>query len=193
MASEVSICNQAISWLGGNLIISLDDATVEAQLCKANYAPLRDAVMEEGKWTFATRRLELAQSATLPGFGYARAYVIPPEVLSVIMATENQDNKNNTDNLDWRREERFVLSDTERVFAKCIIRIEDPSLFSDMFVQALASRIAADIAIALTESSTKEAAMWTKYFALVTEAKSVDGMQGKSDRIRTNSRIVRSR
>ena len=193
MASEVSICNQAISWLGGNSIISLDDATVEAQLCNANYELLRDAVMEEGKWTFATQRSELVQSGTPPVFGYEFAFTIPPDVLSVIMATRHQDNKNSTEDFDWRREGQFILCDAARVWIKSIIRVIDPSRFSAMFNQALASRIAADIAVPLTESTTKEANMWTKYNNAMMGALALDGMQGKSDRIKPNSRIVRNR
>ena len=193
MASEISICNQAISWLGGNLIISLADGTTEANLCAANYEHLRDAVMEEGKWTFATRRIQLVETAENPTFGYENSYQIPPDVLSIIFATQYQDNKNDTGELDWRREEDQILCDADQIFVKCIIRITDPSKFSSMFNQALAARIAADIATALTESTVKEQSMWDKYFALVGAGLASDGLQGKSDRIKTNSRIVRNR
>lgn len=193
MASEVSICNQAISWLGGNLIINLDDDTTEAILCNANYDLLRDAVLEEGKWTFATRRMELVLSGSPPPSGYEQAFTIPPEVLTVIMATPFQNNKNITEDFDWRREEEFVVCDVERVWIKAIVRIVDVSKFSPMFNQALASRIAADIAVPLTESTKKEANMWAKYNDAIAGALAVDGMQGKSDRIRPASRIVRRR
>jgi hypothetical protein len=193
MASEVSICNQALSWLGGNKIISLNDDTVEASLCKANYTQLRDAVLEEGKWTFATRRYQLPRSATPPAYGYSYAFEIPPEILTVISATRNADNKNRTDDLDWRREEGRILCDSATLYCKAIVRIIDPTKFTPMFVQALAARLAADICMTLTESTTKEANMWGKYNSLIDAAFTIDGMQGKSDRIRSNSQILKRR
>ena len=69
MASEVSICNQAISWLGGKSIISLDDGTTEANLCKANYDHLRDVVLEAKAWTFAIKRVQFAKLSEDPLYG----------------------------------------------------------------------------------------------------------------------------
>jgi hypothetical protein len=193
MSSEVSICNQAISWLGGNLITSLGDSTTEAILCNANYAELRDAVMEEGKWTFATKRFKLLPSTLTPVYGYSNQFEIPNGVLSVIQATQYADNLNTTEDFDWRREEDFIVANVDAVYCKCIIQIVDPKKFSKTFNQALAARIAADIAPTLTESTSKEEKMWAKYYRLLPTALAVDGMQGKSDRIKTNSRIVNNR
>ncbi|RLB61608.1 MAG: hypothetical protein DRH08_13665 [Deltaproteobacteria bacterium] len=193
MASEVSICNQAIGWLGGNLITSLDDQTTEAILCKANYASLRDAVIEEGKWTFATRRLKLALSGEVPEYGYANRFAIPTEVLSVITVTPNKDQTNGTENFDWRREEDYIVCDSGVLYAKCIVRITDPSKFGSMFVQALAARMAADLAAPLTESTAKEQKMTAKYENAIDKALAIDGMQGKSDRIKSNSNILKRR
>jgi hypothetical protein len=193
MSSEVSICNQAISWLGGNLITSLGDSTTEAILCNANYAELRDAVMEEGKWTFATKRFKLLPSTLTPVYGYSNQFEIPNGVLSVIQATQYADNLNTTEDFDWRREENFIVANVDAVYCKCIIQIVDPKKFSKTFNQALAARIAADIAPPLTESTSKEEKMWAKYYHLLPTALAVDGMQGKSDRIKTNSRIVNNR
>ena len=193
MPSEVSICNQAIGWLGGNLITSLGDETTEAILCNANYASLRDAVLEEGKWTFATRRLKLVQSGTDPEYGYSHRFAIPTEVLSVISATPHREQKNSTDNFDWRREEEYILCDVDVLYAKCIVRITDPQRFSSMFVQALAARMAADLAAPLTESTTKEEKMTIKYERAINKALAIDGMQGKSDRIKSNSSMLKRR
>ena len=57
--SEVGICNQSLSWLGGNRITSLDDDTVEANLCIDNYEHSRDTVLDMRHWTFAGAREQL--------------------------------------------------------------------------------------------------------------------------------------
>lgn len=206
MTSEVAICNQAISWLGGNLIISLDDGTTEAILCKANFSILRDAVLEEGKWTFATKRFKLLPSPDAPVYGYSAKFELPSNVLLVIEARDNDaasgiggilfttsESANGSSRLDWRLEEGFIVADASQVFCKCVIRITDTTKFTTTFNQALAARIAADIAGTLTESSAKEERMWNKYYAAINLALAADGLQGKSDRIRTKSRILERR
>lgn len=193
MASEVSICNQAISWLGGNLITSLDDESTEAILCKANYALLRDAVLEEGEWTFATKRFKLLPSPDAPIYGYSHKFELPSEVMLVKKATPYANNANDSEKFDWRREEEFILADVDAIYVKCIVRITDVKKFNATFNQTLAARIGADIAVPLTESTSKEDQMWGKYNRAIALALSLDGMQGKSDRIKSNSSIVRNR
>lgn len=209
MTSEVAICNQAISWLGGNLITSLDDETTEAILCKANYALLRNAVLEEGKWSFATKRFKLLPAPGTPVYGYNAQFPVPSNVLLVIEARDDnaQDvngglqtdsqGANGSSRLDWRLEGDndglFIVATTEVVFCKCIVEVTDTTKFTTTFNQALAARIAADIASPLTESTSKEEKMWNKYNNSITLALGVDGLQGKSDRLRSNSRIIRRR
>ena len=193
MASEVSICNQAISWLGGNLIIGFDDGTTESILCKANYALLRDAVLEEGKWTFATERFKLLPNPVAPVYGYSHKFEIPSTVFTVFHVTPHKENANDSEQFDFRRQRGFIEADAEVIYIKGIIGITDVSKFSKTFIQALAARIAADIAAPLTESTTKEAKMQAKYDKAISLALAVEGQQGKSDRIKTNSRIIRRR
>ncbi len=193
MASEVSICNQALSWLGGEPISRLDSDTTEAILCNANYALLRDTVIEEGKWTFATARFKLVPNPTGPAYGYAYRFELPSQILIVTHVTNNNSNKNDSNDYDYRIEGGFILCDDSVVWIKAIVQITDPSKFTATFVQALAARIANDIAMPLTESKAKEERMQKKYDAHIATALAIDGMQGKSDRVKTNSRIIKRR
>jgi len=193
MTSVVSICNQAITWLGGNPIISLDDGTTEAILCKANYAHLRDAVLEEGKWTFATKRFKLLPNPTAPIYGYSHRFEIPSTVFVVLTATNYVDNANDNNQFDYRREENFIVCNESVVYIKALVRITDVTKYTATFIQALAARIAADIAAPLTESTSKEKKMQDKYDRAINLALGIDGQQGQSDRIKTRSKILRRR
>jgi hypothetical protein len=196
MSSEVSICNQALSWLGANLIISLDDATVEGQLCKANYSLLRDAVIEEGKWTFATERFKLLPDTVSPVYGYSAKFRLPSTVFIVIEATvynaatnnhQGAQGANGVSDLNWRREGDFIVCNESQIYCKCIVQVIDPKKFTRMFTQALAARIAFELAVPLTESKAKEKTMGVKYLSYIDSALAVDGQQGKSDRLRGRS------
>ena len=79
--SSTEICNLALSWLAGNRISSLDDDSIEARLCKANYTLSRRAVLEEAEWTFAVKRAQLPSLAEPPLFGFAFQFLLPPDLL----------------------------------------------------------------------------------------------------------------
>ena len=193
MASEVTICNQAISRLGGNLIISIDDTSTEAKLCKANYAELRDAVIQDRQWTFATERFLLPRVAPLPEDTdpnqFTHRYLIPPTVLTVIRASsEKDDRRPNPD--PFRVEGEYITSDAAKMYVKAIVQVVDPNKFHPMFRQALAVRLAAEICVALTASTKVQQALFGEYQALLLNAETVDGMQGTTERIRSSEYIA---
>ena len=187
-ATEVKICNLALSWLAGNLIISLDDEIAEAQLCKANYELSRDAVLEAIAWTFATRRYRLTPEATGPAWGYAFQFTIPAEIITLLEVTANSDTPNGANNLDWRREGNRILCDNSVAYVKAIYREDDPARYPPNFVQAVAARLATEIAIPLTESVELMQNMEGKYKDRLVIAAGTDGIQGKVDVV--ESRIL---
>jgi hypothetical protein len=193
MASEVSICNQALSWLGVSAIMSLDDPQKQAQLCKTNYAQLRNTVLEEGKWTFATRRVVYSTPvATGPAYGYSNKFALASDQLVVIEANDSGEPQGDY-TLDWRVEERHIVTNASKIYAKVIMQVTDVSKFTNTFRQALAARIGAELALPLTESHKKMMDMWALYDAKLTNAMTIDGMQGRSDRIKSRSNIMRRR
>jgi hypothetical protein len=190
MASEVSICNQAISWLGGNRIISISDidgsSPIEAILCKDNYAPIRDAVLSEAAWTFATTRFIPVADAASPAYGYSTAFKIPTEILTILEVQRDPNNANGSGDIDWRREGNLILCDEKIIYVKAIQRVKDPSKFHPTFIQALAARLAAELAIPLTGNRQLQADMFSLYQEKLDTAMYVDGSQGKRDRLRAN-------
>lgn len=62
--SEVTICNLALSHLGDTAtVVSIKppDASVQAQLCARFYYVARNSLLEMHAWSFATRRVKLAE------------------------------------------------------------------------------------------------------------------------------------
>ena len=66
MATEVSICSNALRRLGDDPITSLTDDTERARLCNSFYPDARDAVLRLHTWNFAVTRASLAQLAAAP-------------------------------------------------------------------------------------------------------------------------------
>ncbi len=218
MASQVSICNQALGWLGANLITSLDDDNKEAQLCKVNFPELRNAVLEEREWTFAVRRIELSPLVLEPVYGYTNQFLIPPNVIRILNVPDTRfgdtdDNLIGT-GLGGRSEGpdqqpqlgtfrvealeeptatgKVLLANVDSVFLRVIIVVTNIGLWTPMFIQCLAQRIAADLAIPLTQNRNLQRDMWTLYEQKLTRASSLDGIQGKQELKRSNA-IIRVR
>ncbi len=218
MASQVSICNQALGWLGANLITSLDDDNREAQLCKTNYPDIRNAVLEEREWTFCVRRIELAPTVLEPKYGYTNQFLLPPQVIRILNLPDTRfgdtdDNLIGTGlggvregpdqqpQLSTFRVESIeepsltgivVLANVDSIFLRVIWRVTNIGLYSPMFIQCLAQRIAADLAIPLTQNRNLQRDMWSLYQNKLNKASAMDGIQGKMEVKRSNA-IIRVR
>lgn len=181
MPSEVSICNQALSLVGGEFITSLDDNTKEANLCRLNYPELRDTVLQEHEWSFATRWETLAKIEDAPLGEYPNAFALPADTLKVLFVGEDYTRQV----AHWQVEGGMIRTDQTTCKAQLLTRITDPTRFSPMFVQALVARIAAEIATPIAESRTLMQDMFTLYERKVRAAASNDSQQGRSRRMRS--------
>ncbi len=182
--SEVSICNQALSWLGGKPITSLDDDDREAGLCKANYTLLRDAVLQEGTWSFSRGRKRLTPEVDPPEWGYNYQFTVPPDVLRIIEVRRSPDQ--GMDREPWELEGNTILANRAELYVLWQVRVINPNHFSPMFVQALAARIATDIAIPLTSSRELQANMQALYDRKLLDALNIDGTQGRQQRLHSS-------
>jgi hypothetical protein len=194
MVSSTSICNQAMSWLAVDPIISLEDDSNTAQWCRLNYPFLRDAVLEERMWTFATDR---AVSTVADKDAWGDMYVHPlPISWQAVYRCYRTVNKAgslghaaNITSEGWVVEGGNVLSYDSTIYLWGTIRITDTGAFSSLFVQALAARIAADACMPFTENQKLQRDMWDLFNGKLREAAARDGQQGSNDVIQSNTLI----
>ena len=179
MANEVSICNQALSWLGANAITALNENSKEAMACDANYRELRDAVLEEHRWTFANATFKFGRANLVPtdddNWRYAYAFNIPSDLLHVMRVF---DNPNSPHQARWERKADKLYADAEVLYLDATVRVTNPNEFSTLFRQALVARIARDLCLGLTKDKTLHAAMSAQYEDALDTAANSDGMQG---------------
>ena len=184
-ATNISICNLALSWLGGNIITSLQDDSTEAKLCSANFDSSRDAALEDGDWSFAIGRCIPAKLSEPPAFGFSAQYQLPknPLCLRVIDVSKSPDF---LDPLNvWVKEGDRILCNYEAIYIRCIQQVVDTTRFSPGFVQTCAARLAADICVPLTHDKDLFAYYWQLYKDKKMEALAVDGMQGINKGLRS--------
>jgi hypothetical protein len=190
MISEVSICNQALLWVGANTITSFEDPSTEAEWCRANYPFLRDAVLEARMWTFSIARKKSGPVADLSEWGNKFLHRVPAEWLLVtkVFSMERLDLEQIDDRGTWHREGEFILSDYDTVYMYGIQRVTDTGKFTNMFAQALAARMACEMAVPFAESRTLQADLWGLYEKKISEAAATDGRQGMTETIRPGGR-----
>lgn len=176
MISEVSICNQALSWVGANFIVSLDEPSAEGEWCKNNYDFIRDAVIEDHFWTFAAARA-VRTAGDKDAWDQWYLHRLPEEWLRVFRVFADV----NCTPCEWHQEGEYVRAELETIYMVGVQRIVDTNKFTQQFVQTLAARMAADMAIPLTEDRALQKDMYSLYLEKLHHAQVNDGKQGRSE------------
>lgn len=188
--SEVEICNSALIKLGAERINSLDDDTKEARLCKLQYPLLRDEVIRSHPWNFALSRVDLAKTANTPAFQFTNEFAIPQDVLRVL--TTDFSILTTTDEIPWKVEHnaidgtKVLVTDEETVAIQYIRKITDVQLFDANFSEALALRLASDLAYPLVQSISLAQAMFGLYQQMLKNARSFDGQEGSLEQVQAD-------
>ena len=192
MTSQTRICNQALSKLGANQIINIDQDSTEAGLCKTFYDDVLREMLESHTWTFATKRYELPRSAETPPKPFAAQFLIPSDVLRIIEASEQPD-FTRSNRTDWQVENGFILSNSGTMYIRAIYYNRDSNAYSPKFIRAFSTRLAAELALAITESRTMNEGLMQEFTLLMGAAISSDSQQGRTRVYRSNQLIdVRS-
>lgn len=180
MASETTICNLALGKLGASRIISLSEASPEAQACSLQYEQTRDEVLRAHRWNFAITRGVFSQLATAPAFGWLYQWQLPVDCLRVLQVNgweENEDPDN------WEVEGRKLLTDVDSVQVKYIAQITDASQYDPLFIEALSIKLASKLCIALTGSGTRAGDFVTDYEKLTgPRARRTDAFESRDKR-----------
>lgn len=180
MASEVDICNLALTKLGEEPIISLTADSKAGRLCNLHYALARDDTLRSHPWNFAVGRESLALSTTSPAYDFSNQFALPTDFLRVISTDLPR-------GAVWKVEGKFILTDSATLKIRYVKRITDTEQFDALFVQALAARIAWELAIPLTDTRTLQEQMFNLFNAKISEARTVDAGEGTPDQIEAST------
>lgn len=147
MLSETELYNLALSKISAKPLISTDPVNDTATTCARFYPIVRDSLLRLHSWRFAIKRMALSRNALTPAFGYLYSHTLPVDpVCLTVLATESND--------DWSVEGNYLLSDNQTEKIIFIASITDISLFDSLFVDALTTKMAAEIAFSITGSQS---------------------------------------
>ncbi|MCA9505713.1 MAG: hypothetical protein KC616_21655 [Myxococcales bacterium] len=149
--SQVSICNLALTLVGGNTIEAIDDGSEEARVCSVLFDSTRRELLGDNLWTFARARSSLAASTTAPVWGYDAAFPKPSDCLAVFAIDSGS---RTAQSARWAVEGDNVVANASAPLRILYSRdITDVSKFPPLFAMYLAHRIALYICEAQTEKA----------------------------------------
>ncbi len=168
--SKVAICNKALRHLGAAQILSLDQAGREADLCAGAYPEARNEILAAHNWSFAAKRASLAPLGPAgQGETFSLAYRLPVDCLAVRRLTP--------DRPYTLRSGGVLLTNAAPARALLTVVVDDPSRYPPLFVEALARRLAAALAVPLLNSARMEEVMSRRAQEALEAARIIDAVE----------------
>lgn len=185
MASEVEICNMALVPLGVDRISSLTEETHQAKVCNAIYSIIRDEELSNHTWSFATKRVQLAQTTNTPVFEFSYEFQIPTDCLRILNIDATS--------YEYRVEGDKVVSDYATPYIRYIYRVTDTTKFSQQFISLLTARLKYELSISLTDSKTLLSTLYNAYTIASARAKAIDSQSSGTPYSLTTQSFITSR
>lgn len=175
---QVAIANRALTKLGAARIIALDDDSQASNTLDSMFDIVRDAELRANLWHFSKARAELPALSDPPLFGFRYQYQLPADFLRLIQVNDARTNPNPTVD-GWYSVEggRILIDQPAPLRIRYVRRVEDPTLFDALFVEAFACRLAAECVETLTQSNTKKQAAWQEYQEAVAIARRANAIE----------------
>jgi hypothetical protein len=156
----LAICNEALVLLGEAPMDSFEGAGAANVAASRLYPQARNALLASHPWNFNRYTRDLVRLADAPSLatGFTGAYQLPGEVFRIARAFINT-----TPTDHWSQEGLALLvnADAAQVVAIEFHALVDETLFSPMFRQALVTRMAVDLALAVA-TKDEMAAFFTR-------------------------------
>lgn len=189
MASLIEICNRALTKLGVARIMSLGDNNEQARALNTMLPLVIASELRASTWNFSVKRASLAALTTAPAFDYNLQYQLPSDCLRVLWCGDFYpgpnlaDFKNGPDS-DYVIEGRLILTNIGAPLKlRYVANIDDPAQFDPLFCEALACKLAVELAESMTGSSTMRQLAWDEYSQAIRKALRADAIELPSQSI----------
>ncbi len=192
MASRIDIINVALTKLGENRILELDEQTKQAEETGAVYDSILESELIANRWGFATKRASIAALAEAPTWGYARKFAIPPDCLAVQYVNGQSvislDTLRTSDEPIWSIEGQAILTDLAAPLQIIYTAmIENPDEWNAGFRKAMAIKIAEVVCISLTNDKGLRDRLTQEYEIAIRDARQQAAIQSPPQELRDSS------
>lgn len=174
MATDVSICSNALIMLGAAPIASFTEGNKSAQIASNLFPDLARDLLRSHPWNVAMARVQLAPQSTAPAFGWAWSFLLPSDCLRTWEVTSGGRE------IDHKVEGRTVLADVSGI-ELLYIRNLPVDQWDPIMVTAMTYRMAGAMAYAVTKSAALADGWLAAAERKFKEAKTLDGQEGTPD------------
>lgn len=179
--NSIDICNLALGLVGVDRgIESLSDDSPEARYCSRFYDHIRETMLHDHPWRWATRREILAElSNDVDGWEYVYSY--PSDCLKALAVEDAEHDPAMLYEHEIRKLDGSVIAvccDVYQAYLRYTANVEDANLFSPSFVEALAQRLGSRLALSLTGQRDVVQALGQEADRTLARAKMLDASEG---------------
>lgn len=172
--TEVDLANMSLTMLGQQPITALTDDNNRANLADARLADVRDTVLRAHAWNCAIVRASLTEDVTAPTWGYKNRFILPNDFIKLVKTEENTTDYQIESGNEGGTPSLYMLTDESELNITYVYKVTDVSKMDVTLKHAIATRLAAEIAIAVSGEVALEGSMMSKYQLILAEAKFED-------------------
>jgi hypothetical protein len=182
-AKQTEIINLALLQLGGVTIAGVSEASRSAGVMAALWTPMLKDVLRDHAWPFAKKRVTLTVTTT-PVFGWDAAYTLPTDLMRMVCLGEPDEG------LKWKIEGTTLVcneSSANILYVRYVDVATGPAgasetgLYDSKFETALAYRLAAEGAEAITGRTGRREEMLKLYQTALTDAETISSQEQTAD------------
>lgn len=192
MASRIDIINVALTKLGENRILELDEQTKQAEETGAVYDSILESELIANRWGFATKRASIAALAEAPAWGYERKFALPADCLAVQYVNGQSfvslDALRTSDAAVWSIEGQAILTNLASPLQIIYTAlIENPDEWNAGFRKAMSVKIAEFVCISLTNDKALRDRLTQEYETAIRDARQQAAIQSPPQELRDSS------
>ena len=191
MPSQVQLMNKALRIFAGRRIIEMSDGTAEATICTDAFDDVRDTVLGEFPFCFATRWQCFAREETAPPFGFTFAYALPADFLYLV--TMRGEASLSAKAAEYKVAGQSIYTNVSTCYAQYVFTHNNPAYWPVHFCEVFCMRLAAEVAPYLAGDSSIGSRLLGKYYELLPLAMHKDQLQENPPEIETNTEFIDAR
>ncbi len=196
MASQVDIANRALTKLGAARIISFADDNKQARAIFSMFEIVRDAELRSHIWSFSVKRASLAALVSTPDWGFQTEFPVPSDCLRILMVNDvyngpSLEDYRNQPVAEYSLEGNKILTNFPAPLKiRYVSRVFDTTQWDSMFVEAMACRLAMELAEDLTQSNTKRELAQSEYVSALRNAIRSNALEQPAQDLPDNSWLL---
>lgn len=180
MASKIDIANLALTSIGADRIETLDEDSETARKVNSIYERLLKSMLRSHFWNFATKEIVLSRLVETPLLDdYTYIFQLPSDYIRLRKVSIYPDS--------YKIKGRRIYCNSDSLSIEYVSFNDDPNEYDALFVDAFATRIAAELCFSITKNATLTQNKWIEFKEKYTKSISVDGQEETPDSIDASS------